>query len=149
MTDTTVANVRKRKHVLIAEDDPNIRTILQFTLEGCGHQVTAVDNGKTALETARKIAPHLILLDVMMPGKNGLEVCYELKNDPKMEHIPVMILTATTQASTKTDDYWRVRSRADDFMSKPFKSADLIKRVEKLLSDGFREKGDGQGRLRI
>lgn len=141
--------LKKKKKILIAEDDPNIRTILQFTLEGAGHEVTAVDNGTAALDQSRKTEPDLIMLDVMMPGKNGLEVCYELKNDPKMEHIPVLILTATTQTSTKSDDYWRVRSRADDFMSKPFKSADLIKRVEKLLTDQYREKGDGQGRLRI
>ena len=88
-----------------------------------------------AVEALPKFHPDLVMLDVMMPKKNGLEICYELKNDPKTVHLPVLILTATTQTSQKTDDYWRVRSRADDFISKPFKSADLLARIEKLLSD--------------
>lgn len=134
--------------ILIAEDDENIRNILKFTLEGKGYEVTAVGDGKAALEQARALKPSLVMLDVMMPHKNGLEVCYELKNDPKMEHIPVLILTALTQTSTKSDDYWKTRSRADDFITKPFRSADLIKRVETLLANA-RPEGEGKSRLRI
>lgn len=134
--------------ILIAEDDENIRNILKFTLEGKGYEVTAVGDGKAALEQARALKPSLVMLDVMMPHKNGLEVCYELKNDPKMEHIPVLILTALTQTSTKSDDYWKTRSRADDFITKPFRSADLVKRVETLLANA-RPEGEGKSRLRI
>lgn len=139
---------RSKLRILIAEDDVNIRNIIQFTLEGRGYEVTAVGDGRSALEKVREIKPDLVLLDVMMPHKNGLEVCYEIKNDPKMEHIPVLILTALTQTSTKSDDYWKTRSRADDFITKPFRSADLVKRVETLLADA-RPEGEGKGRLRI
>ncbi len=139
---------KSKVRVLIAEDDENIRNILKFTLEGKGYEVAAVGDGKAALEQARALKPDLVMLDVMMPHKNGLEVCYELKNDPKMEHIPVLILTALTQTSTKSDDYWKTRSRADDFITKPFRSADLMKRVETLLANA-RPEGEGKGRLRI
>ena len=139
---------KKKQRILVAEDDVNIRNIIQFTLEGKGYEVIPVGDGAAALEQSRKEKPDLIMLDVMMPHKNGLEVCYELKNDPKMTHIPVLILTALTQTSTKSDDYWKTRSRADDFITKPFKSADLVKRIETLLADATPE-GEGQSRLRI
>ncbi len=138
----------KKMRILIAEDDTNIRNILQFTLEGRGYEVVAVGDGKAALEQSRAARPDLVILDVMMPHKNGLEVCYELKNDPKMEHVPVLIVTALTQTSTKSDDYWKTRSRADDFITKPFKTADLVKRVETLMMNA-RPEGEGRGRLRI
>ncbi len=126
---------KRKKKILFAEDDTNIRNIIQFMLEGKGFEVMAVGDGKAASEALPKFKPDLVMLDVMMPHKNGLEVCYEIKNDPKTLHLPVLILTATTQTSTKTDDYWRVRSRADDFITKPFKSSDLLARIEKLLGE--------------
>ena len=126
---------KRKKRILIAEDDANIRNIVRFMLEGKGYEVFAAEDGKVAVENLPKFKPDLVMLDVMMPHKNGLEICYELKNDPKTLKIPVLILTATTQTSQKGDDYWRVRSRADDFISKPFKSAELLARVQKLLDD--------------
>ena len=125
---------KRKKRILVAEDDANIRNIVQFMLEGKGYEVKAVPDGKAAVDALPDFKPDLVMLDVMMPGKNGLEVCYEIKNDPKHLHLPIIIVTATTQTSTKTDDYWRVHSRADDFITKPFKSADLLARIEKLLS---------------
>jgi CheY-like chemotaxis protein len=139
----------KKQRVLVAEDDVHIRTILKFTLESGGFEVTEVGDGRSALEQARKLKPDAILLDVMMPHKNGLEVCYELKNDPKMAHIPIMILTATTQASVKSDDHWRVRSRADDFVTKPFKSAEVVKRVRELIAACTGQSDDSKPRFRI
>ena len=126
---------KRKKRILVAEDDADIRKILQSILEGKGYEVMAVEDGQLAVAALPKFHPDLVMLDVMMPHKNGLEVCYEIKNNPKTVHIPVLILTATTQTSEKSDDYWRVRARADDFISKPFKSADLLARVEKLLSE--------------
>lgn len=125
---------KHKKRILIAEDDVNIRNIVQFMLEGKGYEVMAVGDGQAAIEAVPRFKPDLVMLDVMMPNKNGLEVCYELKNDPKHLHLPVLILTATTQNSTKPDEYWQVRARADDFITKPFKSAELLARVEKLLA---------------
>ena len=140
----------RKKRILIAEDDANIRNILKFMLEGKGYEVLACEDGQLAKDSFPKFKPDLVMLDVMMPRKNGLEVCYEIKNDPKTLHTPVLILTATTQTSTKGDDYWRVRSRADDFITKPFNSADLLSRVGKLL-DAQPEKPeeDASKRFRI
>ena len=140
----------RKRRILIAEDDPNIRNILKFMLEGKGYEVLACEDGQLAKDALPKFKPDLVLLDVMMPKKNGLEVCYEIKNDPKTLHLPVLVLTATTQTSTKGDDYWRVRSRADDFITKPFNSADLLARVGKLL-DAQPEKpeDDAAKRFRI
>ena len=139
----------KKKHkVLIAEDEANIRNILKFTLEGAGYEVVDFENGALALEAIPRENPDLVMLDVMMPLKNGFEVCYEIKNNTKFEHIPVIILTATTQTSNKGDDYWKVKSRADAFMTKPFKSSELVKKIGELIADEKSEKKD-KSRFRI
>ena len=134
--------------ILVVDDiEANVR-LLEAKLTAEYYEVSSAMDGPTALAMAANDLPDIILLDVMMPHKNGLEVCYELKNDPKMARVPVLILTALTQTSAKSDDYWKTRSRADDFITKPFKSADLIKRIETLLANAAPE-GEGQTRLKI
>ncbi len=80
----------------------------------------------------------------MLPGMTGVDICAQLKNNPKYDFIPIFMLTATTQGSMKSDEFWKTKSRADDFITKPFKSADLLARIEKILSEHWRKKGDGQ-----
>jgi DNA-binding response OmpR family regulator len=139
---------KKKYKILIAEDEENIRQILKMALEAAGFEVSAFENGKLALEAIPKQMPDLIILDVMMPLKNGFEVCYEVKNNTKLEAIPVIILTAATQSSTKSDEYWRVKSRADVFMTKPFKSSELIKKIHELIETA-KSTQNQKGRFRI
>lgn len=135
--------------VLIAEDEDNIRNIIKFTLEGAGFEVADFPNGQLALDAVPKVKPDCIMLDVMMPLKNGFEVCYELKNNTQFEKIPVIILTATTQTSSKSDDYWRVKSRADAFMTKPFKANEVVTKVNELIADAKAKGKDSKGKFRI
>jgi CheY-like chemotaxis protein len=125
---------KKKQKIVIAEDDTNIRNIIKFTLEGAGYEVHDYENGGLALEAIPKVMPDCIVLDVMMPIKNGFEVCYDVKQNTKLNHIPVLIVTATTQTSAKSDDYWKVKSKADAFITKPFKAANLVKQVQEIIA---------------
>jgi len=124
----------KKKKIIIAEDDANIRNIIKFTLESAGYKVVEFENGGLALEAIPKEMPDAIVLDVMMPIKNGFEVCYEVKQNTKLNHIPILILTATTQTSSKSDDYWKIRSKADAFITKPFKAAVLVSEIKDMIA---------------
>jgi len=88
--------------ILVCDDEPHIVQILKFTLEREGYQVFTAENGKVALDKAREVQPHLVLLDVMMPVMDGYEVCRKMREDFKMNQIPIIMLSA------KGDDRARV-----------------------------------------
>lgn len=138
-----------QKTILIAEDTAAIRTIIAFLLRARGYDVVESPDGIDALEKARALHPDLVILDVIMPGKQGFEVCTELKSNLETRSIPILILTSITRDSGKSDDHWRRLSNADEFISKPFKAHDLLARIERLLeanSDTVRfEKPRGMG----
>jgi DNA-binding response OmpR family regulator len=121
------------KTVLIAEDTVAIRSILSYLLRSRGFEVIETGDGQEALEKALQLRPDLVLLDVLMPRKNGFEVCSYLKSNEDTRRIPVLILTSVTKDSGKDDEHWRRLSNADEFMSKPFKAHDLLARIERLL----------------
>lgn len=121
------------KKILVVDDTKNIREIVAFQLRNRGYEVVESADGQDAWDKATTISPDLIVLDAMLPNKTGFEICMELKSDDRWKHIPVLMLTAITRDTGKNDEYWREKSRADDFISKPFKAPDLVARVEKLL----------------
>ncbi len=120
--------------VLLAEDSAAIRSILAFLLRGRGYTVVECVDGPGALERARTDRPDAVVLDVMMPGPTGFDVCRTLKADPATRAIPILILTAVTQGTGKSDDHWRALSGADDFVTKPFKAADILQRLARLIA---------------
>jgi len=124
------------KTVLIAEDAASIRSIIAYLLRGRGYDVVESADGSDALEKALALRPDLIVLDVLMPGKTGFDVCAYLKANDATRSIPVLILTSVTRDSGKSDDHWRKISGADEFVSKPFKAHDLLARIETLLERG-------------
>jgi CheY-like chemotaxis protein len=124
----------KAKTVLVVDDTKNLREIIAFTLRARGWGVLESDNGDDALEQARSQEPDLILLDVMLPGKTGFEVCSILKGDDRYKHIPIVMLSAITKDSGKSDDHWKDLSPADAFISKPFQALQLVKCIERLLA---------------
>lgn len=124
------------RKILIVEDTRNIREIVGFLLKGRGYEVVEASDGVEALEKAFALLPDLVLLDAMLPRKSGFEVCAELKADARSKHIPILMLTAVTRDTGKSDEYWKEKTRADAFMSKPFKAAELVERVEQLLGGG-------------
>ena len=117
--------------VLLAEDDADIRFLVTFKLEQAGHQVTGFENGMKALAAARKHPPDLAVLDILMPGMSGLDVCRELRRDPATAAVPVIILTARAE---KADIAAGFAAGAADYIIKPFSPRDLAMRVKAVLA---------------
>ena len=124
------------RKILVVEDAKRIREIVSYLLRSRGYEVAEAGDGMEAQEKVAAFGPDLIVLDAMLPKKNGFEVCSELKGDERTRSIPILMLTAVTRDSGKTDTHWRKKSKADDFMSKPFKAAKLVERIEALLGGG-------------
>lgn len=117
-------------HILIVDDEEDIRVLLKYNLEKEGHIVSCASNGKEALKMVAHQKPELILLDVMMPIMDGIEVCEELKSDPVNKDIIICFLTA------RSEDYSQIaglEAGGDDYVSKPIKPKVLMSRINALL----------------
>jgi len=117
--------------VLLAEDDADIRFLVTFKLTQAGYQIRVFGDGLSALADAREHPPDLAVLDVMMPGMSGLEVCQELRKDPATANIPVIILTALAQ---EADIAAGIAAGADDYVVKPFSPREFVMRVYVALA---------------
>jgi len=117
-----------RRTVLIADDDPRLRNLLTWTLEQGQFNVVEAADGLSALETGRRIKPDLYLLDVGMPGMNGIEVCRQLRAESVIS--PILILTGF---GSEEDKVAGLEAGADDYQTKPFASKELLARVNALL----------------
>jgi two-component system alkaline phosphatase synthesis response regulator PhoP len=122
------------KRILIVEDTKSIREIVAFMLRSKGYETLESGDGQDAEAKVRAEPPDLIVLDAMLPRKTGFDVCQSLKADDKLKRIPILMLTAITRDTGKSDEYWKEKSQADDFMSKPFKATELVERIERLLN---------------
>jgi diguanylate cyclase (GGDEF)-like protein len=112
--------------VLVIDDERNILDIIKFNLDVEGYEVTVSRDGEEALKLVNEIKPDLILCDIMMPELDGLEVCRRLKLDGRTNQIPVVMLSARTQAQDKIAS---IEAGADDFITKPFDFSDLVARI--------------------
>jgi two-component system alkaline phosphatase synthesis response regulator PhoP len=118
-------------HILIAEDEHDIRELITFTLQYAGHQVTSATNGEEAYESAVRLLPDLILLDVRMPRMTGYEVCEKIKSNEETQLIPVVFLSAKGQeAEVKTG----LMAGAVEYIVKPFAPEQLVERVRTILA---------------
>ena len=130
------------KNLLLADDSVTIQKVVGITFAGEDFQITAVDNGEDAVARARELRPDIILADVVMPGKNGYEVCEAIKADAALKNTPVLLLAGTFEAF----DEARARSvRADAHIAKPFESQVLINKVKELLGLALAPAGAGMG----
>ena len=120
----------KRHKILIVEDEQSIIDLVHYNLSKEGYHVLSVMSGEDALETARSDKPDLILLDLMLPGIDGLEVCKILNYDPRTLNIPILILTAKSEES---DIITGLELGADDYITKPFSPKILIARIEAVI----------------
>src|SRR5512138_2371017 len=118
------------KNLLLADDSITIQKVVGITFANEDFKVTSVDNGEDAITKARELRPDVILADVVMPRKNGYEVCEAVKGDPSLRSIPVLLLAGTFEAF----DEARARAaKADGHIAKPFESGALINRVKELV----------------
>lgn len=116
--------------IVIADDEPNILVSLEFLLQRAGYEVILAHDGLQALAALREVKPRLILLDVMMPGKTGFEVCQELRSDPDLAGVKVLMLTAKGR---DTDIAKGLALGADAYVTKPFSTKALLQQVQALL----------------
>jgi PleD family two-component response regulator len=119
------------ERVLVVEDEPNIREIINFNLENWGFEVIQANDGETALAMAEEYSPDLILLDLMLPRMDGIEVCRRLKSGFWTSRIPVIMLTAKKEVKDKVRG---MEVGADDYITKPFSREELEARVKMVLS---------------
>ena len=120
------------KRVLLAEDEPNIAESLAFLLERAGFTVDVAPDGRGALESALAAMPDLMILDVMLPGLDGLSVLKELRADNRTQTLPIIMLTAKGQ---QEDRDAAVAAGANLFITKPFANRELVGAVQALIAD--------------
>ncbi len=129
--------------LLIIEDEPDIQAILRFALEKDGHQVTIAGNGGDGIQELRRAAYDLVLLDLMLPDRDGLEVCRIIRGDPGLATLPVIMVTAKGDES---DVVVGLGLGADDYVTKPFRTKELLARIKVRLARAREEAADGDRR---
>ena len=115
--------------ILLVDDEPSIRETVSFILEMEGYRVVTAGDGEEALEQIRRLQPPVVLLDAMMPRRDGFDVCRTVKSDPKLGAIKIVMLTALGQ---KTDQERAMAAGADFYMTKPFDEEDLLALLGRL-----------------
>ena len=124
------------KRILVVDDDPDLVEAISMILKSKHYEVIVAYGGVEGLEKTKTEKPDLIVLDVMMPDKDGYTVCKELKADPVLCEIPVLLLTAVVShiSTTRFSHQMGMETEANDYMDKPVEPVELVKRVEALLS---------------
>lgn len=115
--------------ILVVDDEPNIVRSLTFVLNKGGYDVSFARDGEQAMTMIRDSKPNILILDVMMPNKSGYEVCNEIKSDPDLRDIHVVMLTAKGQDDRET----ALSQGADEYISKPFSPIKILARVKEIL----------------
>jgi two-component system, OmpR family, phosphate regulon response regulator PhoB len=118
------------KKILIVEDDPNISKLVEYNLQKAGFKTVSVDSGEKALTTLLKDKFHLAILDIMLPGMDGLEICKKIKNNKKLSMMKILMLTAKGEELDKVLGF---ELGADDYVVKPFSPRELVLRVKAIL----------------
>ena len=121
------------KKLLVADDEPNIVISLEYLMKREGYDVLVATDGNQALEAIQREQPALVLLDVMMPGKTGFEVCQAVRADPALDGVRILMLTAKGR---ETDVGKGLALGANAYMTKPFSTRELVQKVAAMLEDG-------------
>jgi DNA-binding response OmpR family regulator len=124
------------RNVLVVDDEPNILLCLEFLMKKEGHNVRIARDGEEALAEIRKEPPDLVLLDVMMPKRNGFDVCEIIRANPQWKDVRVVMLTAKGRDVEREKGF---AAGADDYITKPFSTRDVLAQVERLLAAGAKD----------
>ncbi len=122
------------KSILVVDDEPSILLSLEFLMEQEGYDVYSATDGDEALQAINKKLPDLILLDVMMPKRDGFEVCQIIRANPEWKEVKIIILTAKGR---EVDQEKGLALGADDYITKPFATQELVKKVKLVLENSF------------
>ena len=120
----------KKGTILVIDDEKDLIELVRYNLEKEGYDVIAATDGQSGLEVVKKHRPDLVVLDLMMPGLDGLQVCQQLRSDPRSGRIPVIMLTAK---ATEADRIVGLELGADDYITKPFSPREVVARVKAVL----------------
>ncbi len=128
--------MQKLANILIVDDDPDVREAVKIILETQPYELIFASNGEECLEQVKKNTPDLIILDLLMPKKDGFEVIKELRGHPSYPRIPILVLTAVKKeaAGRRYELETALRMDVDDYIEKPIQPDDLIDRVKRILA---------------
>ena len=135
-----------KESILVVDDERDILELVEYNLSKEGYSVVTVETGEDALGAARRKLPDLVLLDLMLPGVDGLEVCRTLKSDPTTAQIPIVMISAK---GGEADIVTGLELGADDYVTKPFSPRVLTARVKAVLRRDQAENGDGQSTIKV
>src|SRR5882757_678574 len=121
---------KKPRKILVVDDEPDVTELLAYHLKAKGFLVETVNNPNSSVGLARTFLPDLVILDVMMPELNGIQICRMLRADPKLKRVPVIFLTAKAE---EHDRIQGLKNGADDYICKPFSTKELLLRVQSIL----------------
>ena len=124
------AKAMSRARILVVDDEPDLLELVQYNLAAAGHDVTCVGSGEDALAAVGSVRPDLVVLDVLLPGMDGLDVCKTLKGDVQTSAIPIVMLTARSE---EADIVTGLEVGADDYLTKPFSPRELLARIKAVL----------------
>jgi two-component system alkaline phosphatase synthesis response regulator PhoP len=119
------------KKILVIEDDPATSRLVDYSLRHEGYQVITASNGLEGVRKALSESPDLVILDVMLPGMDGFEICHRLRSEPTTANLPILMFSAKAQ---EIDKETGIKVGADDYLTKPAAPAEIVSRVEKLLA---------------
>lgn len=134
----------KPNRILVLDDEPDVTELLEYKLEQEGYKVEVLNDPLAFVAKVRDFEPHLMVLDIMMPELNGLQLCRIARSDPAMQSIPIIFLTAKGEAEDRVKG---LETGADDYISKPFNTKELLLRVGNILNRG--QKGETPGAKRV
>lgn len=135
-----------KKKILLIEDDEDIQELVSYHLGKEGYNIQVVGSGEASMDAARRSSPDLILLDLMLPGIDGLQVCRNLRSDPKTRHIPIVMVTAKGE---ETDIVTGLEVGADDYLTKPFSPKVLVARIRNIFRRKARDAAEDNSPIAV
>ena len=136
----------KAKKILVVDDEPDVADLVSYHLKAKGYQVVTENNPAVSIATARSLLPDLVILDIMMPDLNGMQVCRILRADPRLAQVPIIFLTAKAEESDRIAGF---ETGCDDYICKPFSTKELVLRVQSIFRRSANEAPADVKRLQI